>query len=216
MPIQQLQPEFSRPIYEGLWASKPAAAGNAGKEIIVTDFNRSRWASNGTYWYPVGGYAVLKRKNLLSITGAYPALAEVPNAFDGFVIPDDLLSSPGAPTFEGRAYARRNGTLGTAQPYRLQIGFDAAAAHLGFVEGTAAAAQAAVRTFGQMIQASSAGDYHYVNVSAASDAQSSVVSGVVFSTLSGSPIKLLARNGATDGSETWGFHYCSLAIHMAG
>ena len=216
MPIQILQPEFIRPIYSGTWAGKPSATGNAGKEIIVTDFNRSRWASNGTYWYPVGGYAVLKRKNLQSITGAYPALAEVPNAFDGFIIPDDLLLSPGAPTFEGRAYARRNGTLGTAQSYRLEIGFDGTAANLGFIEGTAGATQAAIRTFGQLIQANSAGDYHYVNTSSASDAQASVVSGVAFATFSGSPVKLFARNGATDGSESWAFNYCSLAIHLAG
>ena len=199
------------------WSDKPPAAGNAGKEIIVTNFNRSRWASNGTYWYPVGGRTVLKRKNLQVITGAYPTLAEVPNAFDGFVIPDDLLLSPGAPSFEVRCQARRVGTLAATQPASLQIGTSLSPSVFGFYNATTAnPSDAVVRVFGLTSQITNTGNFQTSGVSGFQDSGSMPGGTIVFSQLSGLPITISARNGATDDSESWAFHYCSLEIHLAG
>lgn len=44
------------------WAGKPAAAGNSGATIRITDVGGaggSLWTSNGTDWFPVGGVVVL-------------------------------------------------------------------------------------------------------------------------------------------------------------
>ena len=215
MPIVQLQSEFSGFISptEYTWASKPPAAGNAGKEIILTDMGRSRWASNGAYWYPVGGYAVLKRNNLQSITGTYPALAEVPNAFNGFVIPNDLAQSPGRPTFEVRANAQRTGTLGAAQAYQLSVGFGASKLSLGVVIGTSAApSTAGLRTFALLNSTDTEGNYINQNYTAA-DAESAPVSTI---NLSGIAPALFAQNGANDGSESFLFGTVSIAIYLTG
>lgn len=95
MPIQKLQPEFSRPIYEGLWASKPAAAGNAGKEIIVTDWNRSRWYSDGTYWRPVGGLVAFP-VNCQGVSANTATLTAVTVPNMPLLPLKDWLSTPGA------------------------------------------------------------------------------------------------------------------------
>ena len=93
MPIQILQPEFIRPIYSGTWAGKPSAAGNAGKEIIVTDFNRSRWYSDGTYWRPVGGEQVVHNPILTNATASSGTLALVASV-PGWQMPSDLADTP--------------------------------------------------------------------------------------------------------------------------
>ena len=88
MPIQILQPEFIRPIYIGTWAGKPSAAGNAGKEIILTDMGRSRWWSNGTYWRPVGGRQVLAQRsnNPVTVQSLTQQLAETIGPFPGGLV----------------------------------------------------------------------------------------------------------------------------------
>ena len=90
MPIQILQPEFIRPIYIGTWAGKPSAAGNAGKEIVITDWNRSRWYSDGTYWRPVGGEQVVHNQSLLIATASSTTL-QVVASVPGWQMPSDLV-----------------------------------------------------------------------------------------------------------------------------
>ena len=219
MPIVQLQSEFAAALSiappEYTWSAKPSAAGNAGLIIRVTDFGRSEWVSNGTYWSPVNGAATLKRKNLQASAGAFPAISEVAGAFDGFIIPDDLLQSPGAPSFEVRAQGRRNGTLSAAQQYELSIG--TAASNSVFARSAAtdsSAGSAIVRAYGYTTQITSSGNYQTSGIDGFQDGGVMPGGTITFANLSGQQIRLYARNGSADSSETWAFHYCELRIRL--
>ena len=218
MPIVQLQSEFAAALSiappEYTWSAKPSAAGNAGLIIRVTDFGRSQWVSNGTYWAPVNGVATLKRKNLQSISGAFPALAEVVGAFDSFIIPDDLLQSPGAPTFEVRVQGRRIGTLANTQSAQLNVGTDTSQTFLGVHSvQSASGSDAVMRLFGATTQIS-AGDYQSSGVAGFQPTGTMVGGTISLGLISGKPIRLYARNGSTDTSETWAFHMCELGVRL--
>jgi len=100
------------------WATKPAAAGNTGLTIRVTDVGvnaaGSHWFSDGTYWRPVGGSVLLAMgsgsiaspiQSLTGNTGATFTAAQP-------TIPAGLLV-PGA-QIELWAHCRRVGANGTA------------------------------------------------------------------------------------------------------
>ena len=219
MPIVQLQSEFAAALSiappEYTWSAKPSAAGNAGLMIRVTDFGRSQWVSNGTYWSPVNGVATLKRKNLQASAGAFPAIAEVAGAFDGFIIPDDLLQSPGAPTFEARAQGRRVGTLSAAQPAILSIGTSGSTEFLAkHSVSSSSGSDSVVRAFGLTSQTGTSGNYQTSGTSGFQDTGTIVGGTAVFGVISGQQIRLYAQNGSTDSSETWAFHYCELRIRL--
>ena len=92
MPIVQLQSEFAAALSiappEYTWETKPSAAGNAGKEIILTDIGRSRWWSNGTYWRPVGGRQVLAQRsnNPVTVQNTSITTAETIGPFPGGLV----------------------------------------------------------------------------------------------------------------------------------
>ena len=124
MPIQILQPEFIRPIYIGTWAGMPSAAGNAGKEIILTDMGRSRLWSNGTYWRPVGGRQVLAQRsnNPVTVQSLAGEVAETIGPFPGGLVragmrleANLLVSHAGITTSQRIAYfsinSNANGTV---------------------------------------------------------------------------------------------------------
>ena len=218
MPIVQLQSEFAAALSiappEYTWSAKPSAAGNAGLIIRVTDFGRSQWVSNGTYWAPVNGVATLKRKNLQASAGAFPSISEVAGAFDGFIIPDDLLQSPGAPTFEARAQGRRLGTLASTQAAQLTVGTDASPSFLGgHSVQSASGSDAVIRLFSAAAQ-TGPGNYQSAGVPGFQPTGTIVGGTTVFNLISGKPIRLYAQNGSTDTSETWAFHYCELRIRL--
>ena len=158
---------------------------------------------------------LFRSKNLQASAGAFPTISEVAGAFDGFIIPDDLLQSPGAPSFEARAQGRRNGTLSAAQQYQLSIG--TASSNSVFALSSAAdsgAGSAVVRAYGYTTQISSDGYYQTSGTNGFQDG--GVMSGgtITFENLSGQQIRLYARNGIADSSETWAFHYCELRIRL--
>ena len=111
MPIQQLQPEFIRPIYSGTWAGKPSAVGNAGKEIILTDMGRSRWYSDGTYWRPVGGMMAFP-VNCQGVSSSNPALTAVTVPNMPLLPLKEWLSTPGC-SIETRARFHRTSPANT-------------------------------------------------------------------------------------------------------
>ena len=198
------------------WASKPASnTVPVGTRLTAPGLGYSDWVSKGTHWAPVDGYAVLKRKNLQSLSGAFPSFAEVLGAFDDFIIPDDLLQSPGAPSFEVRVQARRLGTLSAAQAFTLQAGTASATNCFGLTyQQSSSSSTAVARLYGYTSQISSGGNYQGSSVDLYHD--SGVMSGntVAFSSLSGKGMKLYAQNGSTDTSETWTFHYAMVGVHL--
>ena len=215
MPIVRISPESYAPPPPYSWASKPDAPGNSGMRIAIPEFGHSVWVSNGIYWRPQDGECVLRRKNLQSESGPYATLTEVPNAFDGLIIPDDLLQSPGAPSFEVRAQGRRNGTLSAAQQYQLSIG--TAADNAVFALSAAAdsgAGSAVVRAYGYTTQITSSGNYQTSGINGFQDGGVMPGGTIAFESLSGQQIRLYARNGSADASESWGFHMCELAVRL--
>ena len=208
----------SRQLHQHLgiipYASKPAPSTvPVGTRIIFPEFGPGDWVCRGSYYAPINGRSVLKRKNLQAVSGPYPTLTEVPNAFDNFIIPDDLLQSPGCPTFEARVQGRRIGTLSAAQNFQLFVGTAETPTVFGSAsQALSAASSAVVRLFGYTTQISSSGNYQTSGVDPFNDGGVMAGGTIVFANLSGAPIRLYARNGSTDSSETWAFHYCTLTV----
>ena len=172
------------------------------------------WVTHDGYWAPVGGTAILVRKNLQSFAGAFPTNAEVVGAFAGFTIPDGLLMSPGAPTFEVRVQARRLGTLASTQPAQLNVGTDASPAFLGgHSVQSASGSDSVVRLFSATTQ-TSPGNYQSSGVPGFQPTGTIVGGTTVFNLISGKPIRLYAQNGSTNTSETWAFHMCELGVRL--
>lgn len=77
------------------WAGRPAAAGNSGKRITITDVGTgggSEWVSDGTYWRPVNGAVVLVANGALSShTGNTNK-----TTLKTYTIPAGLANIPGA------------------------------------------------------------------------------------------------------------------------
>jgi hypothetical protein len=215
MPIAQLNIEGRYPKYT--WASKPAANSvSAGTRVTITGLTApdSDWVSNGAYWAPVGGTAILVRKNLQSFAGAFPTNAEVVGAFGGFIIPDGLLMSPGAPTFEVRVQARRLGTLASTQAAQLSVGTDTSQSFLGLHSiQSASGSDSVVRLYSATTQ-TGPGNYQSSGVPGFQPTGTIVGGTTLFNLISGKPIRLYAQNGSTDTSETWTFHMCELGVRL--
>lgn len=88
MPIQKINFEGRTP--EFTWATKPPAAGNAGKEIIVTDMGRSRWYSNNTDWIPLDNCRTTKA----TLIAAYEAEQRIARIYGSKAWPRTALINP--------------------------------------------------------------------------------------------------------------------------
>ena len=100
------------------WAARPAAAGNAGRCIRITDvgvLGGSYWFSDGSNWRPVGG-SVLIASQQGSITTPVSAFTAVTSSIFTItqpVFPAGMLI-PGSATIEFEAQLRRTGATATA------------------------------------------------------------------------------------------------------
>lgn len=99
------------------WATRPAAAGNAGRVVRITDIGPggSYWYSDGASWRPVGG-SVLIASQQGSITTPLSAFTGVTSSVFTItqpIIPAGMLI-PGSSTIEFEAQLRRTGGNGTA------------------------------------------------------------------------------------------------------
>lgn len=201
---------------EGLydWAAKPLPTDvPVGTEIRIRDFCYSTWVTDGTIWRPKNAFATLINKDLTGLSGAFPSTAAVTLA-GSFVIPDDILNGPGV-VFESYFAGRRVGTLSAAQSYVLSVGVDGSQGLLGTMTA-AQTSSAVIRGYGNMPAATS-GNGHSFQISAFHNTNPSgeiAGSTTPFSTLSGVPIKLFARNGSTDSSETWNFYYWRMTVRF--
>lgn len=100
------------------WATRPAAAGNTGRVVRITDvgLGGSYWYSDGAFWRPVGG-SVLIASQQGSITTPISAFTGVTSSVFTItqpIIPAGMLV-PGSATIEFEAQLRRTGGNGTAQ-----------------------------------------------------------------------------------------------------
>ena len=101
------------------WSSKPAAAGNTGVVIRVTDVGPfgTHFVSDGSNWHPVNGQAVIaadwgsEANPLVTYTGGTGAIYTLPKG--AIVIPAGLLVA-GKTQIEVRAKVRRTTNTATA------------------------------------------------------------------------------------------------------
>ena len=213
MPIVQLQSEFAAALSiappEYTWATKPAAAGNAGKEIIVSDMHNSEWYSDGTYWRPKNGRAVLFHRDLTSISGAFSTTGAVAAA-GTFTMSSDLANIP-AVRFRTEVAAARNNLVGT-QAALLGVGdsptnFFA----LSYSQASGSASVRVVRTSGEfnrnVVESFVTTAQNSTNLFSEQAATAYSLSSVQNAVLS-----LYARNGSTDSSETWAFYYWRMEV----
>ena len=209
MPIQQLQPEFIRPIYSGTWAGKPSAAGNAGKEIIVTDFNRSRWYSDGTYWRPVGGEQVVHNPILADATASSATLQPVASV-PSWQMPADLANTPSikiVTAFAGRLIS----LFSQVQQRQIEIGISGMT---GLCMRHYYTDIEAIKQ-GKSITWRDNSNGNYYGPQANGGASQSFGNGtltVTSATLAANPIQMYYRGGNTDGSEVIRFAYFRISI----
>ena len=123
------------PTQECTWATKPPAAGNAGKEIIVTDYRRSRWYSDGTYWRPVSGRAVLRNWVGANVTFSSGSMAQI-SVVPTITIPADMIATPGLSVRNRVVWHRQSAAAAANQAGSLRIGADVNQRHLGWASIT--------------------------------------------------------------------------------
>lgn len=94
MPIAQLMIEGRYPKYT--WGSKPAANSvSAGTRVTITGWTApdSDWVSDGTYWIPVNGRAVVHSPVLIGAFAASASLSVVASV-PGWQMPADIVNTP--------------------------------------------------------------------------------------------------------------------------
>ena len=103
-----------------LWAARPAAAGNSGQVIRVSDVGTglggSHWVSDGTYWRPVGGSVVIAAQSGSLATPVSSFTGVTSSQFTPVkqpVIPAGMLI-PTQSSIEIEASFRRTGATATA------------------------------------------------------------------------------------------------------
>lgn len=102
------------------WATRPAAAGNTGQVIRVSDVGTglggSHWVSDGTYWRPVGGSVVIGAQSGSIATPVSSFTGVTSSQFTPTkqpVFPAGMLI-PGQSSIEVEAIFRRTGATATA------------------------------------------------------------------------------------------------------
>lgn len=97
-----------------LWANRPAAAGNSGKIIRVSDIGvgGGLFISDGTYWRPLNGHLVLAAENLTAITTTQASGSTTPIPGWSLTIPAGLFDRPGT-MLRGSIRAQLEGTVGS-------------------------------------------------------------------------------------------------------
>lgn len=108
------------------WASRPAAnAVPIGTELQVTDYGNQKWISDGTYWRPAQGRAIIK--GVFGLVAAGGQIAQLSGVSSGvFAIPGGSVKIPtGMILPHSRLYTQadgfKSGTNGTAN-WRVFLG----------------------------------------------------------------------------------------------
>jgi len=199
MPIAQLNIEGRYPKYT--WGSKPAANSvSAGTRVTITGWTApdSDWVSDGTYWIPVNGRAVVHAPVLVNAQAQSPTdllhVASVP----GWQMPPEIASTPGLYV---EAMLTAEATFpSSAQARLIYIGVDAQAAAVGATVFTST-------TTGKRVWAKTfrrAGADEWVAFTGNSNHlvdTSSITSRASAAQMSASQIKVYYRGGNPDGSE---------------
>lgn len=122
MPIQQIGFQGRPPVFT--WATKPAAnAVPVGYTITIPEFSHSDWYSDGTYWRPVGGYAVLRNLSFANVSHAYATITQVAG-IPAFFMPADLVATPGLHIGNSLNFHRETAAPAVGQNGSVRIGSD--------------------------------------------------------------------------------------------
>ena len=213
MAIVQLQSEFAAALSiappEYTWATKPSAAGNSGKRITITGWNApaSDWVSDGTYWLPVGGRAVVHAPRLVGAIAQHPSMAAVASV-PTWQMPADMVAIPGL-------YIEANAECTVANASnvsyrRIYCGISSKQHLISGPEG--ASTNNGFRLWGKT---SRKPDGNWTTHGANAQPINESLFGTDTSTsadLASSPIGMWYRGGNTDGSEILSIHSFSLAV----
>ena len=208
MPIAQLNIEGRYPKYT--WESKPAANSvSAGTRVTITGWTApdSDWVSDGTYWRPVNGRAVVHAPVLVNAQ-AQAATTALVASIPTWSPPASLLMDPllnietwVSATFQNASSSQsRNIYVGASDSGDSVI----AGAVFGSTNGYR-------RVWGKIERRSDGTDY----VRGVYNSQPYVdgASGnIPISNLLAGPIGVWYRGGATDGSEIATFHNFSIIV----
>ena len=211
MAIVQLQSEFAAALSiappEYTWATKPSAAGNSGKRITITGWMAppSDWVSDGTYWLPVGGSAVVHAPLLVNAQAQSSGLSQVASVPE-WLMPSALARTPGA-YIEASVY----GTVANssaAQTRTLAVGADVNKRMIVYDGNFVNAGIVDIRLGGKAHRRDT-GQWARFIAGADSNA-ASTFSATVEADFDTNPLRLYYQGGNTDGSEVLTVHAFSL------
>jgi len=96
-------------IFTDTWANRPAANSvPIGTEFIATDYSYQKWVSDGTYWRPAQGRALLK--NLFGLLAAGGQIAQLSGISSGiFTIPGGCKIPAGMIIPHSRLFVQADG-----------------------------------------------------------------------------------------------------------
>jgi len=217
MPIVQLQSEFAAALSiappEYTWATKPSAAGNSGKRITITGWMAppSDWVSDGTYWLPVDGRAVVHAPelvNALAQQAAFLPVASVP----GWQMPADMASTPRL-YIEAMVTAEVTASAGNTQQRLIYVGVQARQDILGVHVFTSTTT--GKRFWGKTYRNSSPAEWMAFTGNAQPFVDTnSITARATDAEMSATPIQIRYQGGASDGSEIIKFHSFGLAVGL--
>lgn len=122
-------PRYYRPnIFRGTWASRPSPTSvPVGSEFIATDYANQKWISDGTYWRPAQGRALLLSRS----SGASGFIAQISGLTAAvFTVSGNKIPAGMIPP-QGRILVASDGfKTGAAATYRLRT-------HLGLLNSAA-------------------------------------------------------------------------------
>ena len=212
MPIAQLNIEGRYPKYT--WGAKPAANSvSAGTRVTITGWTApdSDWVSDGTYWRPVNGRAVVHAPDLvnaLAQSATYADVASVP----GWQMPADMASTPRL-YIEAMVTAEITSLPGNTQQRMIYVGTGEKQAILGVHVFTSTTT--GKRFWGKTYRNSSPAEWMAFagNAPPVVDTNSTTAR-ATDAQMSATPIQIRYQGGASDGAEIIKFHSFGLAVGL--
>ena len=211
MPIAQLGFEGRYPVFT--WATKPAAnAVPVGTRITIIGWMAppSDWVSDGTYWLPVGGRAVVHAPVLVDAQATGATVQSLVASVPTWQVPANMASTPGM-YIEAVLTAEVVSGVSADQQRQIYIGIESSKNLLGVHVFTSTTL--GKRFWGRTYRNNSPAEW----MSFTGNAQmlvdtNSITARATDAQLAADPIGVYYQGGAADGSEIIKFHSFGLAV----
>jgi hypothetical protein len=210
MPIAQLNIEGRYPKYT--WGSKPSANSvSAGTRVTITGWTApdSDWVSDGTYWRPVNGRAVVHAPVLVNAQAQSASLALVASV-PGWTVPSDIAITPGMRIFVSLHVGVDNPS--SAQDRLIDVGPSALTSLCATIKYTSTLNTIRVSDSTSRLSSGHWAALAGKNLGPTTNANAILVTAA---DLIASPISMYYQGGNPDGSEILNIHNFSISVGVS-